>query len=534
MPGLVRRLLPPAALIAIAAAIFGQVRSHAFLLNWDDLAYVVENEIIRGLSWDHVRAAFAAPYFQNYAPLHLLSYAVDYSLWGLDAGAFLLVNVALHGLNGALLFALLRRLGISAGGAFVGAALFIVHPVQVESVAWVSERKNLLSMGFSLGALHAFVSYRTAAARGARVAAYLGALALAVAALLAKAIAVVLPALLLLVDAGWFDRTRRRTRIVDKLPFVAAAAALAIATLASQRDAVGEGRGVFGMSPMATVYTMIPIVARYLGMVFWPSGLAAVYTPEIRHGPDAPFAAAVLLLAVLSAAGWILWRRVRRAFCWYAAFFVGLVPVLHIVPLPTLMNDRYLYFPMLGAAGLAAFAVDHLLARGGIARRAAAPAAVLALVALGIASFTRTSTWRDDLTLWRDAAEKTPRATRAWVNLGMACVDAGRLEEAVPAFQRGLAGDPYHPLALNNLAGAYNQLGRPVEARALLVRAIQVEPQSFNAHMNLGLACKMMGDLACAEQAFLAAARIRPDAPGPRVELREVLSDRAASGAPRE
>lgn len=495
-------------LAALAFAVYGRVVQHRFLLNWDDFTYVVDNEAIRGLTWSNLRSAFGRSYFENYAPLHLVSYAIDFSIWGgLAPSGFLLTNVALHAANGCLFHRLLVRLGVSRAGAAFAAAVFLVHPVQVESVAWVSERKNLLCMSFSLASLHAFVAYR-AIGTGRRRAAYVASLAAAVAALLTKAVAVVLPPILVLLDLCHVEPDRRRHWVADKVPFAVAAVALAVVTVASQDGAIAEGRAMYWMDAPVTLYTMVPVVAQYVGMVLWPARLSTVYSPRIRETADPAFWASALLLVAFLVAGVWLWRRRRGWLLWYATFFVGLVPVLQIVPLPTLMNDRYLYFPMLGAAALAGIAVEGLARRGGaVAATLVAGAIVMALAS---ASFVRTAVWRDDVTLWTDVTEKSPSLPLPWAQLGLSLMEAGRTVEGLQAYHRALSLDPSSATALVNLGAAYNHLGQPEAGRPFLLRAIQVAPDSFEAHMNLGIGLRMTGDLAGAERAFASALSVRP------------------------
>ena len=508
--GLCANVAASVGVAALALAAYAGLSGHSFLLNWDDLEYVVENEAIRGLSWANLRAIFTRPYLANYAPLHILSYAVDHALWGLRPAGFLLTNVVLHAVNGILLYSLLARLGTARAAAALGAAFFVASPVQVESVAWISERKNVLCMTFFLLAVHAFVAYRSPASRH-RAIAYLLGLASGIAALLTKAAAVVLAPVLLLFDFCYVDVKARRHWLVDKLPIAVATAAVVAATVATQGEAIAAGQAAFALDGPTRVYTMAPVVVRYLGMVAWPFGLSPVYMPRVREVPDLAFWAAALVLLGAVALGVLLLRRRRKLFFWYATFFVGLVPVLQIIPLPTLMNDRYLYFPMLGASGFLALALEPLVTSARRAIRVGAVALGAAgVLALAMASHTRADVWRDDVSLWRDATAKVPKATLAWNGLGMSLVDAGRGVEALGAFQAALALDPDYRLALNNIGALYNRLGQPEAGRPYLLRAVALSPGNFGALMNLGIGYQMSGDWRTAAQAFHAAVALRP------------------------
>jgi len=513
-------LLAAAGLIVSVFTTYSGVLDHTFLLNWDDLSYVVANEAVQGLTWSNLTTAFGRFYVGNYAPLHILSYSIDHAVWGLRPVGFLLTNVLLHSINGVLVYLLLVRLGVARLAALLGAAVFLLHPVAVESVAWISERKNLLSMTFFLTALHAYSGYRHRDSPRGRGVAYLASLTAFVAALLTKAAAVILPPLLLLFDLCFVEPASRRRWLLDKAPFVASAIAATLVTLASQARSIEEGRAVFGMDPGTTFFTMTPVVVEYLRMLVWPVGLCALYAPPVRSGPDMAVGLSALLLTLVALAGVVIFRTNRRMFFWYATFFIGFVPVLQIVPLPTLMNDRYMYFPMLGFGGFVAMAAELPLRSSSIARRTALLTATALLVSLGAMSRVRAEAWRDDLSLWRDVADKTPRSSLAWVGLGMSLVDAGRQEEALRTFLKALEVDPYHRLALNNVGVHYNQRGLPEMGRPYLLRAIQVAPDYFEASMNLGVGYRMSGDLVAAAKAFRQALSLRPGSADAIRELR--------------
>jgi len=218
-------LLPLLVLTGATFAVYGRILGHDFLSNWDDNRYVLENVDIQGFGWDRIKAVFTSYYVGNYAPVHLLSYMLDYALWGLWPGGYLLINILLHTVNGLLLYRLFLQLVSGRIGAFFGAAFFLLHPVQVESVAWVSQRKNVLAMFFFLVAWELYRSYRDSRGRraGGRYAASLVALLLA---LLAKSVTVIFLPLMVLFDRC-YPSTSRRFSIGDKIPYLLATAAVA-------------------------------------------------------------------------------------------------------------------------------------------------------------------------------------------------------------------------------------------------------------------------------------------------------------------
>ena len=498
-------------LLAAVLAVYARILGHDFIFSWDDQQYVTGNSAIQGISLPHLRELFTSCYAGNYAPVQMLSYMADHAVWGLKAGGFLFTNILIHGANGLLFYRLLLRLHADRRFALVGAALFLLHPVQVESVAWVSQRKNLLAMFFFLIAWEGYCRYREAGTgKGRR--AYAGSLAAFVAALLAKPAAVILPPVLLLLDRA-FSPAERRSRLADKVPFVVAAGVVAVVALSTQQGEHGGGRVEFhGGSPLATFLTMLPVLCRYLGMLVWPVGLSAVYAPVIHRSPDAMVAAAAVLLIAVGLIGWRLWQHDRRLGFWLLVFFVSLLPVSQLVPLVTLMNDRYLYFPMLGAAALGGAAASFLLDRAGAGRRTPAVAViVLPLLVLALVSFQRAAVWRDPLTLWTDAVERSPNASYAWSSLAEVYFRDLRVDEALRAYERSLEIDPGNRMAIAALGPIYTELGELDRGRAMLTQFLRMRPDDVKATAYLGIIHQRRGEFAEAEQMFERALAIQPD-----------------------
>lgn len=512
-----------ATLVAATCVVYAAVWNHEFLLNWDDGAYVLNNEAVRDPGWQGVRAAFTSFTLGNYAPVQILSYMADSAVWGLRPRAFAIANVIVHLLNGLMVLALVAgTMGRRIAG-FAAAWVFLFHPVQVESVAWISQRKTLLAMFFFLAALHAYRRWREPA--GGRRAVWLAASLVAFAlSLLAKPAGVVLPLVLVLHDLALDPGRPRRGLVLDKLPYAALAVAAALVAVRAQSPEAGGGATDYhGGSPLATFWTMLPVVLRYLGMLVWPARLSALYDPPIRHGIDAAVAVSAVAIAGLAIVGVLLGRRDRRLLFWYGLFFLGLVPVLQIVPLVTLVNDRYLYFPMVGAAALVGIGADAVATPPRRAWTAASAVALaVALLALPVATQRRVDVWKNDLTLWRDVTLKTPGAAQAWVGLGMSLRDAGDLDGARDAFLEALRVEPDDKFALNDLGALFNERREYASARPYLERVALLFPDHFSGAMNLGIACRRTGDLACARSAFERALSLRPDSAAAAAALREV------------
>jgi Flp pilus assembly protein TadD len=510
-------LWPLLTLLIITLAVFGQTLGHEFLSNWDDHAYVTRNGTIRGITPAHLKAAFTSLYVGNYAPVQIISYMVDHTLWGMRPLGFHATNLLLHAVNGLLFYLLAFRITGRRAWAFPATALFLLHPVQVESVAWISQRKNLLAMCFFLAAALSYVDYRQRQ-DGRRALPYTLALLLFVIALLAKPVAVILPLALLLYDLCCAPPVRRPGLVTDKIPFVAAAAAMAAVTFIVQSAEMGGGRAEFhGGTPLATFFTMQTVLVRYLGMLFWPANLSALYIPPIHTGIDVEVSLALLLAGGLCVAGVALFRHNRRLFFGYALFFLGLLPVSQIVPLVTLMNDRYLYFPLLGAAWLVgglSCTIADMAASPGRTTLLAAGGAIL--IVLALVSFQRTAVWHDSVTLWSDVVKKTPDSREAFAALAESYVNAGRNQEALRTYDEVFAfrDDFVEPIverkALNNAAALYMNVGRLDKARPLLQTLAEKYPDYAPGFINLGYCHFASRNLSAAEEAYRAALSLAP------------------------
>jgi hypothetical protein len=466
---------------------------HQFLTGWDDPTYVIKNEAIRGFTWEHLKTAFTTYYVGNYAPVQVVSYMIDYSLWGMKASGFLFTNILLHAANGVLLYLLLIRIHEARVWAFFASLLFLLHPVQVESVAWISQRKNVICMFFFLVAFYGYVRFREKTS-GQGTFWYLVAVTAFILSLLAKSVAVILPPLLIIYNLSFPDRQARKGLLIDKIPFVLAAAVVAFLALESQSPEFDGGRvhHYYGGSLLNTFFTMLPVLARYLGMIFWPANLSAWYNPPIRTGIDGAVAWSGMLLLALISLGILLWRRQRGLFFWYVVFFTGLGPVSQIVPITTLMNDRYLYFPLLGAAPflcallLPTATVSDLLKPG---RQMAISGVLLVAVLLcALTTINRTAVWRDSVTLWQDAVTKSPGVSLVHHGLGCALLNDGRTDEAIAELTTALQLNPNNEETYNQLGIAYGKKGHFDKSIELFEYVLKMNPASEPARKNLATA----------------------------------------------
>jgi Flp pilus assembly protein TadD len=508
-------------LTAMTFAVYYKILGHSLLMNWDDYDYVINNEMIRGISWEHLKRAFTKAYFFNYSPLHMVSYMVDYAVFGgIKPAGFFFVNILLHAINGIVLYFLVYRLSGKKFISFTASFIFLLHPVQVESVAWLSQRKNVLSMLFFLTAFYGYTSYRRAGtAHGFPF--YVASLTAFTLALLAKSAAVTLPLVLVLYDVCYVPKSNRKGWLINKIPYLLASALISVVTVQSQASLVEAGRATFhSSSPLETVYTMMTVLVRYLGMLFWPVNLSAMYMPPVKFRMDPAVASATALLVLLVIAGCLLYRRDRPLFFWYTLFFIGLIPVSHIIPLPTLMNDRYLYYPLVGASVFIAALLHPLFASTNKNyKMIAALPLCLALLSLPLLSWQRAAVWRNDTSLWADVTRKEPRMPLAWASLGMSYYDAGQIDKALQSYLQALAIDPNYQLALNNIGGLYNEIGEREKARPYLIRVVQLFPDDVKGYLNLGNNYYFSGDLKNAEPLFLKALELEPGLPNAHFAL---------------
>ncbi len=520
-----------AALVAGVLIAFGQCLGHEFLL-YDDTLYVTRNDRVRqGLTLDNLRWACTAVVAANWHPLTLLSHMLDCQLFGLSwPGGHLATNLVFHAANAVLVFLMLRRLTARVWPAALAAALFAWHPLRAESVAWVAERKDVLSTFFWCLALWAYGRYaeRPSIIRYALVAIPF-ALGLA-----SKAMVVTLPCVLLLLDfwplervgrsdfqggAGW---SKLRRIIGEKLPLFALSAAASLVTVWAQQS-VGMVRSVALLSlPMRAMNALVSYVA-YLGGTIWPANLAALYPlPDRQLEPLWVAAAAITILAISAAA--VGWRR-RRPY-WFVGWFwyLGtLVPVIGLVQVgDQAMADRYTYIPSIGlciavAWGLADWSNVPLWRR-----YAASVGAACVLLALLIVTHRQVSLWRDTITLFRHTLALTGSNHTAHFTLGTALLEQFRdenrnagghptrhmLDEAIRQFDAAIALRPNYHMVYHNKAFALRMEGRLDEAAAAALKAIQTGYAGADAQTNAAEILLLLGSHEAARRHYALALRL--------------------------
>ena len=563
------------ALVLMTWIVYFQVRNFEFVY-FDDDVYVFENQhVLSGLTWDNVRWSLthdASTETASWHPLTWLSLMLDGQFYGKDAGGYHLTSVLFHTANVLLLFAVLRRMTGAVGKSAFVAALFAVHPMQVESVTWISERKDVLSTFFGLLSLWAYVRFaRRPAARW-----YLIALTAFVLSLLSKQMLVTLPFLLLLLDwwplrriqwgppldestagaADAFGRDfaneegepacppRSWGRLLwEKSPFFVVTAVFCVVAMRAQQQGdalVTLEQLSFGLRTSNAVVTYVI----YIVMHVWPYHLACFYPyPESIPLLDVAGSAVLLMLITLVA----ITQARRRPYLlvgwlWYLG---TLVPVIGLVKQGAQqMADRFMYVPSVGLFIAATWLVAAVVPMGFLQRRALPCLATVILIAYTAIAWRQTSYWRDSITLFEHALTVTekndlihnnlgvvwqikdhldkaihhyqqaikvePLHVTAHVNLGKVLTMQERFNEAIEQYQTAVKIDPERLTAYNNLGSLLCEQGRWDEAVRCLRKAVTIDPQDGTARLNLGFALIGQGEFDEARRCFQEAARINP------------------------
>jgi len=512
--------------------------TRADFVNYDDPDYVTTNPVVQGgLTLNHIAWTFTTSTAANWHPLTWLSLMLDASLFGIHPAGFHFTNVALHTLNVLLLFGLLLRLTGAAWRAALVAALFAWHPVHVESVAWVAERKDVLSTCLGFLALWYYLSYTKClsgpAGPAGRTRLYYGLSLLAFTlGLLSKPMLVTWPGVWLLLDywpLGRFQPGRAWPLVREKIPFLALAGAVSVVTLLVQHHG-GAVSDLAGAPAGLRLENALISYVRYLGKLFWPSGLAVFY-PYPPAWPLASVLLAALALAGLTAVFWI--RRHHEPFLLVGwLWFIGmLVPVIGLVQAgQQSLADRYAYLPSVGLLILLVWGA-HALTRH--SRPAALLAGLAAAASLGLClAWTRTQLayWQNSETLFRHALAVTQNNYVAHNNLGFYLFDQGHPDAAIQEYQSAIALQPADAEAHNNLGVALAKLGHPAEALAQYQTALRLKPGYAEVHYNLANLLARSGKADDAITEFQAAVRLQPDHVTAHNNLGVLLSNQGRVG----
>jgi hypothetical protein len=554
-----RRLFVLGCLLAVTTVALYYPTIHHPFANYDDDGYVSENAHLKtGLSWNTIQWAFGTYYQANWHPVTWLSHGLDVQLFQFDPAGHHATNILLHLINVVLLFWVLLRATRSAGPSFMVAALCALHPINVESVVWVTERKNLLSMLFFLLTLGAYHWY----AREPRISRYIVVALLFVLGLLAKPQVITLPFVLLLWDfwplrrtptnheqtssaEGAYPARTWRQLLLEKLPLLVMAAISAVVTMIAQRIGGGINPTV---SLAARLANAVVSYARYLGKLFWPLRLAPMYP---HPGSSLPrweiLGTSCLLLAVTALV--VAGRRHRYLPVGWFWFLGTLIPMIGFVQVGRqAMADRYAYLPFIGLYIVICWGVAEAAEQRRVPAGWLVGGSAVVLLALAGIAHRQIDFWSDNVVLWSHTLQVTTFNYEAEANLGEALLAKGEGEEALAHFHRALEIDsslspPYMYLgvydqqhgklqqaieeyrraitateytgtnlkaqAFANMGHAYLQLGDVAPARESLQTAVNLNPDKVEPWLDLGLVKQKSGDLPGAIQAYSAAMKIK-------------------------
>ena len=549
MSNRVRRFIAQNVVIAAVILIaFGRIVSHGWV-NFDDPIHVTENPSFFPLSWRELGGFWVRPYEHLYVPASYMLFAAESaaSRWlhgeGPMAvprpGLFHAVSLALHVAASLLVLRILRRFTTQPWAAFVGGLVFALHPLQVESVAWIAEQRGLLAAVFSLLAIDQFLEWTERDQGRSRLrASYVLATGALVVALLAKPSAVVTP--LLAFALASHGRKGPMPTMPTLIWALAPWAVLAIAAAVCTRF----------VQPADLTRAHVPLLARpliagdaiafYAGKILVPVNLCVVYgrTPQATLAdPYAPVAAGLVAIAL----AWVLLLpRGREWRLPLALFVIPLLPVLGFTDFAYQNNstvaDRYMYLALLGPAVAGAMAIDRLQTVKDARPGGSPPLAAGILVALLclLLTWQQVALWRDSLTLFTSALESGHESSVALNNLGIALTEAGRPDDALPLLLRAVERDPTDAGGWFNLGNAHAAADEFTEAGQAFDRCLALDGERFKAWNNLGLARLFQGDAGGAEAAWLESIRIRPRFADPRLNLAKLLLSRGESAAAAE
>lgn len=528
--------------------------------NYDDPDYVTDNVHVKaGLHWETVKWAMTTHDAANWHPVTWLSHALDWQLFGDSPAGPHDLNVLFHLINALLLFWVLRRATGYIGRSWMVAALFAFHPINVESVAWIAERKNVLSMFFFLLTLAAYRWYAQKPKDGR----YIIVAALFALGLMAKPQVITLPFVLLLWDYWPLQRfsfgaatrlaaspesstipvQRLSSLIWEKVPLLALCGMSAIMTMRAQ----SAGGATSGFARALRVENAIISYVRYLGKAFWPSRLALFYPYPLHLYPKWRVAGSACLLLAITIAVVLAYRRRYLTVGWL--WFLGtLVPMIGVVQVGTqAMADRYGYLPFIGLFIMVSWLVADWAGQLGPRLILARALAVLVLGVFGFLAYQQVGFWEDHITLWTHTNDVTSNNWIAENNLGTALLKMGRPEEAIPHFRAAVAAYPYDPntdlnlgiyeqmhgnytaaiewyqkaaniarnpkvkaRAYNNLGYAYKETGDYITARESLQKSVKADPEFAGGWISLGLMAQKTGDMAEAVNAYSRGVQLHP------------------------
>ena len=485
-------------LLGLTWLVFGQTLRYDFV-NYDDPHYVYQNtRITSGINFANVAWAFSHIHSENWHPLTTITHMLDCQLHGLNAGWHHFTNVLLHCLAVVLLFVALERMtGALWRSAFVS-AVFAVHPLHVESVAWIAERKDVLSAVFFMVTLLAYFHYT----RSPSIGRYLIVAIVFALGLMSKPMLVTLPFVLLLLDywpLGRFDAHRSNTGrqvlqlIMEKIPLITLSAVSSLITFLAQRGAIGWTEQL-PMSERITNAFVAYVV--YIRQMFWPTELAVFYPHPENRLPIWEVSLALIILVGIMAAAFVLRKRAPYLVTGWLWYLGMLVPVIGLLQVGWQGHaDRYTHLPQIGLYIAVTWALTDLIRSWRFQRTALSAAALIVIGALSWRGWLQTSYWRDSETLFTHALAVTSNNDVALNNLGIIFLDKGQLDDAISKLQAAIDLRPENAPAHDNLAKALLKKGQVAEATVHYRKFLELESANVEARNTLGTALIQQGHI---------------------------------------
>jgi tetratricopeptide (TPR) repeat protein len=526
-----RKLVLGLLLVVVTLALYNPVARNGFV-NFDDDRYLTANPQVRaGLRWSTVPWAFTTLELANWHPLTWLSYALDYQLFQLNPVGYHYISLLLHATNALLLFLVLQWFTGYTARSLMVAALFVVHPLNVESVAWVSELKNVLCMLFFLLAAAAYGWY----VRRPGVGRYLAVAVLFAMALMSKPMAITLPFVLLLLDywplgrmrmpagANWGDEAGSRfapqtqsltTLCLEKLPLLALSAGSAVITMFAQR-AGGAVLTSAAHNPILRLENVIVSYTLYIEKAIWPSHLAALY-PYPHALPAWEVAVSLVVLLAITCAA-LKYRQRRDLIVGWFWYLGTMVPMIGLVQVGNqAMGDRYTYLPLIGFFIMAVWAAAEWASARHFSVKYVAAAGLTLLLAFSAVTRIQLGYWHDDLSLWSHALSVTRNNYVAENNFASALVRQGRTDEAIAHFRTASAIEPSDATSQLNLGIYAEEHGDLAQAEARYEMALRLATDTHlraTAFANLGTVYFALHDYTRAQQNFDAALTLKGSFP---------------------
>jgi Tfp pilus assembly protein PilF len=475
--------------------------------NWDDPEYVVDNPWIHSFSSPNLMHLLTHPFVGHYLPVTMLSYMLDYSLWGLNATGFFFHNLFLHLGSILLVFFLLRKLCSSMPVVFIATALFAWHPTNVESVAWIAERKNLLATFFFLASFYQYIKYAQAKSRPN----YLLAILFFTLSLLSKTSAVLAPVLFLFYDRFQGSLKIKELKLYDKIPFLVLSEIMGFWMIFSAQEK-NTLHSYHQQGLWLNLINLPELLIEYLKLLLFPHNISAAY---IEYGDMAwSSLGAWISLAILTVVAVFCFHKRGRFLFWVSFFFFLILPVLNIVPLPIRISNRYLYLPQIGFWVLLAELLLWMFAQ--VQSNQRLRNLVLTCFSLWVfwlchQTYVVSGVWRNSETLWTDTIEKDFFNSTAHFNLGLHYLNHGALNRGGLHMLLSTRMNPSYPSAYNGLGYYYLLKRLPDLAIPQFDQALAIQPDFDQALNNLGKAWADKGDFQKAVSIFYRASSLNPD-----------------------